>query len=372
MEYIFGRRRLVVKSGTNDSFELLFLIWKIIGVEHSRSYGFFQLFHVFCCWALLLYSPAAYNMGFLRALKTLPMASALNILQTDINVSILLFKVVIIKFHLKRLRSLRDIFKRLDERYHNPEERAQIDESVAICRRIIYIYIFVYFTFAFLSWITAIMAGELIYSLWLPFVELIPHQGWQYWARFSVEAFYLYFLILVCLICDVYPAVYIRAIRTHVHLLAGRISRLGSNPDLSAEENHQELVDCILSHQELMRVVEVVSAVTSLTLFLQFTVAAMILCVCMLNALIFADRAGQIMTVGYYMGVLLQTGGACFQASMLEAECVKLPLAIFHCQWLNLDRHSRSLLTFFMQRAQSKGNPLKFTPDVLALSTNNE
>lgn len=101
-----------------------------------------------------------------------------------------------------------------------------------------------------------------------------------------------------------------------------------------------------------LRVVEVVSAVTSLTLFLQFTVAAMILCVCMLNALIFADRAGQIMTVGYYMGVLLQTGGACFQASMLEAECVKLPLAIFHCQWLNLDRRSRSLLTFFMQRAQ--------------------
>lgn len=92
----------------------------------------------------------------------------------------------------------------------------------------------------------------------------------------------------------------------------------------------------------------------SLTIFLQFTVAAVILCVCMLNIFIFADASHQAITIVYYVCVMLQTLPACYQASMLKADSTNLPNAIFHCNWLAFDKRSRRLLIYFLHRAQEE------------------
>uniref|UniRef100_W8C7P2 Odorant receptor n=2 Tax=Ceratitis capitata TaxID=7213 RepID=W8C7P2_CERCA len=341
-----------VGLSTKDSFDLLYLNWWLNGNTSWKPHRLGHILHMTICWCLKFFAPVTYFKGFLIALSTSTITTALYNLQATLDVMVAPFKAVVIAKHMHRLRTLTEVFNRLDDRYHNPRERAQIDEGVIICRQIICFYCAVYSGYAVMTWLGALITGKMPHYLWFPYFDSIPNDTLRYWLQFTFEALFIHFMLNVSYTNDVFPVIYMRALRTHVKLLAERVSRVGSNPELSAEEHHRELVDCIVAHREILYIVDVVGAITSLTIFLQFAMAAATLCACMLNVLIFAERIGQIITIIYYMGVLLQTGGSCYQASMLEAESSSLATAIFHCNWLNLDKRSRTLLVYFMQRAQ--------------------
>lgn len=92
----------------------------------------------------------------------------------------------------------------------------------------------------------------------------------------------------------------------------------------------------------------------SKSIFFQLAVYSTILCICMLNMLIFADTTYILVTLVYLIPVLSQTIPSCYQASMLEAESTKLSVAIFHTNWWNLDKRCHKLLIYFIQRSQQE------------------
>lgn len=95
-----------------------------------------------------------------------------------------------------------------------------------------------------------------------------------------------------------------------------------------------------------------VESVCSPTIFIQFSVVAIVHCICMVNLFIFADTINKVITILYYATVGMQILPTCYEASTLEMESSKLPDSIFHCNWLALDKRGRRLITFFIQRAQ--------------------
>ncbi|XP_050331458.1 odorant receptor 7a-like [Bactrocera neohumeralis] len=339
---------------TNESFQLLFWCWALIGVKPLKPYGFFRLLQMAICWICLLASPLVFVVGFTQVMQSSSMTVILTTLQATINVMALPLKVIVTAFYLDRLRSVEPIFKSLNARYQSPQARFAIRDNVLQSARLFITVLASYFGYATISWLSSIFTHTQPLNVWLPLVDWIPHPTTQYWLHFLIEVLYVYFLLLSQCLSDLYPAIYIKALRTHITLLAERVSRLGANSNLTNEDNYQELIDCVRSHQEILQISKTVGSVLSITIFMQFTIAAAVLCICMLNLFIFADANHRVITIVYYLCVLMQTLLTCYQASMLEADCANLPNAIFHCNWLALDKRSRHLLIYFLHRSQKE------------------
>nr|AKI29037.1 odorant receptor 43b [Bactrocera dorsalis] len=291
-------------------------------------------------------------MGYLHTLETEPITIQLGILQAIFNILGLPMKAIVITILLTHLRSAELIFSRLDARYQSIASREQIKNCVIISTRLLSSVIFVFHFYGSATYLQALLTNGYPLNTWLPFTDYIPQPTIRYWAHFIFEVFHLIFLLTVQAAMDAFPAVYIRNLRTHLNLLTERVSHLGENAELTEEEHFEELVDCIVTHQELLEAKNIVESVCSITLFIQFVIVAVALCVSMLNFFVFADRQQQVVTVTYYLGVMLQIMPTCYQASMIEADSAKLPDAIFHCNWLAMDKRCRKLIIYFIHRAQ--------------------
>ncbi|XP_049312759.1 odorant receptor 7a-like isoform X2 [Bactrocera dorsalis] len=340
---------------TNESFQLILWCWALIGVKPWKPYGLFRSLQMAFCWICLLMCPFTCIVGFIQVSKqTSSMTVILTTLQTTLQSVSLPLKALVTAFYLDRLRSVEPIFKTLDGRYQNPQSRFAITNNVIQSTHLFVTLVVSYFTYGTISWLSSAFTHTQPLNIWLPFFHWIPHPTIHFWLHFVIEVVYLHYLLIVQCMNDLYPAVYIKALRTHITLLADRVSRLGENPELTDEDNYQELSDCVRSHQELLQISRAVGSVISITLFIQFTIAATVLCVCMLNLFLFADASHRVITIVYYLCVLSQTSLTCYQASMLELDCEKLPDAIFHCHWWDMDKRSRRLLIYFMHRAQQE------------------
>nr|QKN21013.1 odorant receptor [Bactrocera correcta] len=340
---------------TNESFQMISSTWAILGIKSLKPYGFIRTLHVAFGYIGLVMCPVVFVVGFIQVTKqTSSMTVILTALQVSLNSLGLPVKAFVRVIYLDRLRSVEPIFKGLDERYQNPQGRFAIRDNVIQSAHLFVTLLALYLAHCTVSLPTSLYMHTQPLNIWLPLVDWIPHPTIQFWSHFVIEVVYVYFLLMAQCMNDIYPAVYIKAIRTHISLLVDRVSRLGENPELTDEDNYHELIDCVRSHQELLQISSAVGSVVSITLFIQFLVAATVLCVCMLNLFLFADASHRAQTIVYYLCVLMQTSLPCFYASMLEMDCAKLPDAIFHCNWWKMNKRSRSVLIYFLHRAQKE------------------
>ncbi|XP_018798592.1 PREDICTED: odorant receptor 43b-like [Bactrocera latifrons] len=355
---------------TIESFVLLSRSFAAIGFAPKRPQRIVDVIHQLICWSCIFSCPYLFFSGVVKTMHSLPITILLAHLGVAINSIAFPLKAVYIKANIDRLDDIGKIFNALDKRYQRPQDQMQIRDSVKTCTRIFVVFCIVYWLFGTSSWLVALCIHEYPNGNNLPFIDWLPESNLRFWLHFIFEVVFLQELLQMSLTIDSFPALYIRALRTHVNLLTDRVSRLGLNPDFSDQENFEELVDCIVSHQELLQISDTVGKILSLTTFFQFTIYAVILCVCMLNMFVFGDASTKLVTLVYLLPVFWQTIPTCYQASMLEADSAKLPVAIFHCNWLALDKRCHKLIIYFMQRAQKEISFTAITLFVINLRTN--
>nr|QKN21015.1 odorant receptor [Bactrocera correcta] len=351
-DLLYGRG--ATKFETNDGFQLLFQCWSLVGIKPLKLYRLRGMLHMCFCWFLLLLCPFTFFMGYLHTLETEPLTVQLNILQAICNIIGLPLKAIAITILLTHLRSAEPIFARLDARYESVASREQIKNCVVVSTRLLASVGLMFHFYGITTYLQALLTRGYPMGEWLPFTDYILRPTIRYWAHFIFEVFHVAFLLTVQTSMDVFPAVYIRNLRTHLKLLTERVSHLGENPEFTDEENFDELVDCIVTHQELLEAKNILSSVCSITLFVQFVIAAIALCIALLNFFVFADTVQRVVTLLYYLGLIMQITPTCYQASMMEVDSAKLPDAIFHCNWLAMDKRSRKLIIYFIHRAQEK------------------
>ncbi|XP_054088148.1 odorant receptor 42a-like [Zeugodacus cucurbitae] len=237
---------------TNDSFQIVFFYWALIGIKPLRPLGLFRSLHMLFCWICLLMSPIAFNVGFMQVVQNSSMTVILTTLQATLNVLALPLKAIVTGVYLERLRSVEPIFKCLDARYHSAEERFTIKDSVIKSSRLFVIVGGIYFAYGTISWLPALFTHSQPLNTWLPFIDWIPEPTINFWLHFLFEVLYVYFLLVSQFTNDIYSAIYLKALRTHITLLAERVSRLGENPKHNDDDNYRDLIDCVRSHQELL------------------------------------------------------------------------------------------------------------------------
>ncbi|XP_039961466.1 odorant receptor 43b-like [Bactrocera tryoni] len=339
---------------TTESFVLLFRSWAANGFLPKIPKRIVDIIHQIICWFCIFTCPVWYFAGLIDMMDDLPITLILSNLGVAINCIVLPLKAIYIKVHMNHLYDVHLLFKRLDERYQTSEEKIQIRESVKISTRIFAACFTLYWFYGIASGLVPLFAHEYPHGSRFPFIDWLPEGNFQYWLHSIVEMLYLQYLLHLQSTNDSFPAVYIHNIRTHIRLLTDRVSRLGLDPDLSDQQNLEELVDCIVSHQEILVISDTVGSILSLTTFFQFTVYAVLISVCMLNMFIFGDLKVKVNTLLYLIPVIWQTVPTCYESSMLQTDCTKFPEAIFHCNWLALDKRCHKLIIYFMQRSQEE------------------
>uniref|UniRef100_A0A5H2WW20 Odorant receptor n=1 Tax=Zeugodacus cucurbitae TaxID=28588 RepID=A0A5H2WW20_ZEUCU len=336
---------------TNKPFKLLFYFWTWIGIK-SKPRGFLSTLHMVCVWIMFFFTPFLATVGFIRKWKVSTVTECLSTLQAFINAIAASAKAFAVLMYFKRIKNVEPIMKDLDERYKKPHERQQISDCVASCTRLYASIWFIYYLYGNMSILTAIVLHKQPFGGWYPFLDVIPNPTVHFYSCFIFETCYMYLLLTAQYLNDLFPTLYMRTIRTHIQLLRERVSQVGADPDMSDEEKHQQLIDCIDIHQQILKVVNIVGSICSPTIFIQFSVVAIVHCICMVNIFIFADNLNLMITIIYYITVAMEILPTCYEASTLEMESSKLPVSIFHSNWLALDMRGRKLIIFFIRRAQ--------------------
>nr|XP_014095883.1 odorant receptor 7a-like [Bactrocera oleae] len=345
-----GRGRSVFAS--RDAVIYLFNTFRFVGLSPPpRCRLLYYCYSSIITLLVVLLSPFIFNIGWIRDRNILSVMEILNCVQAALNVIGVPIKSITLALSLDRLRSVEPLLSKLDSRYTEPEDLAKIRSCAITGNRILFGYIISYMMYETLTVVSALLGGHAPLTLYIPYVDW-HRSGWEYWLQVSFDGAMLFFLLFHQILNDSYPAVYIYIIRTQVQLLANRVKRLGT-ANKSQEETYLELQDCIITHQEILRLVSVVEPVISLTLFVQFFIAAAILGTTMINIFIFADFATRIASVTYMFCVLLQTSPTCYYATHLQSDCQQLSMSIFHCNWLAQGKRFNALLLYFLHRSQA-------------------
>ncbi|XP_036320288.1 odorant receptor 7a-like [Rhagoletis pomonella] len=349
LDLIQGRGRKVFTS--RDAVIYLFNSFKYLGINPPDKYRIPYYCYSIVALFVVLLSPVFCNVGWLRDRNKLSITEVLTCVQASLNVVGIPIKCTALAMAQKNLRSIEPILSKLDERYTRPEERVKIRKCAIMGNRLVFGFGFAYGLYGSLTIVAALVGGHAPLTLWLPNVDW--HRSvWEYWLQASFDTLMLLYLLYHQVLNDSYPAVYIYIIRTQIQLLANRIARLGYDEKKSADDNYNELLECIVMHQQILGIAGIVGDVISVTVFTQFFLAAAILGVTMINIVIFADLSTKIASVTYYLGVLLQTSATCYHASFLLDDCDDLCQAIFNCNWFTQNKRFNNLLIYFLHRSQ--------------------
>ncbi|XP_065365677.1 odorant receptor 7a-like [Calliphora vicina] len=337
---------------TREATDYLFKNFLYLGLQHPEKWQrLHKLYSLILNLFVLGWYPISFIVSYYFEFRNMTVSQLLTSIQVAFNVWGIPFKIATMLMSLRHLYETMDVMDILDARCDRQDEREKIRHCVMVGNRLTMVYMLVYCTYAEVTLIASVSMGQPPYSLYIPGIEW-RNSKQEFAAQCVIE------FVLTNLACcheaaeDVYSVIYVYVIRTHMQILVERVRRLGKDLETTNDECYEQLAMCVKDHQNLLRLIDIISPVISKTIFIQFMITAIILGTTLINIMIFADFSAQVASVVYMLAVLVQTFPCCYQATCLMEDSQQLTLAIFHCEWIDKDIRTRKMLIFFMMRSQ--------------------
>lgn len=198
-----------------------------------------------------VYLPVGFLMSFLLRLNTFSPSDFFTSLQIWINCIGCSLKMFVFFFLHRRLIESRKFMDRLDVRIDNDEDRLVIRKIVAFSNRSLTLYSSLYLSYASSTFLVAVINSKPPYQVFNPFF-LWKENVWKFTMQAGFEYMMIAFHCFQQALLDSYPVIFITIIRTHLHILTRRISRLGSISTMTSDERYEALVQCVLDHKNIM------------------------------------------------------------------------------------------------------------------------
>ncbi|XP_017483527.1 PREDICTED: odorant receptor 42b-like [Rhagoletis zephyria] len=357
LDLLRGRGLEAYKS--RDALTYLFNIFTLVGTnpqgqQSNKYYYLYYLYSVTVNFICCFFSPLSFHIGYIKYLNVLSTTELLAAIQNAVQVTGIPVKIIVITWHMKSLLSAREILDELDANYRRADDLLRIRQCVRRCCKIIVIFCVPYYSFEITTIAFGVLQHRVPLAAWVPYLDAQGGAEWQYWTIVVWDTFVMFILLTHQLASDTYPPVYISIIRTHIQLLVERAKRLGGDRMLNADENYAELLACIRTHCQILRLARIVAPVISITLFTQFATTA----ITVLNWFGNVEFPENIISFAFFSCQLMQILPCCYCASLLIDDCDQLPNAIFHSNWMDQNRRYRKTILFFIQRTQ---NPIRFS-----------
>ncbi|XP_061402927.1 odorant receptor 42b-like [Musca vetustissima] len=337
---------------TRDATIYVFRGLNIIGYLPTEKYKYgFYVWSLFINTFVTSYLPVGFLMSFMLRLSTFSPSDFFTSLQIWVNCIGCSLKMLVFFFLFRRLIVSRKFMDRLDVRIDNDEDGMQIRKIVAFSNRIVTLYSALYISYATSTFLVAIIHQKPPYQVFNPFFHWQEGQ-WKFCIQSTVEYSMITFHCFQQAVLDSYPVIFITIIRTHLHILARRISRLGTDAEMTSDERYEALVQCVLDHKNIMGLYNIFCPVISGTMFVQFLIIGLILGITTLHIFLFADRLAVIASLFYVASILTETFPCSFLANCLMDDSDAISLAIFHSAWHVEEPRYKQMICFFLQHTQ--------------------
>ncbi|XP_005187966.3 odorant receptor 42a-like [Musca domestica] len=337
---------------TRDATVYIFRGLNIIGYVPTETNKLaFYMWSGFVNFFVTVYLPVGFLMSFLLRLNTFSPSDFFTSLQIWINCIGCSLKMFVFFFLHRRLIESRKFMDRLDVRIDNDEDRLVIRKIVAFSNRSLTLYSSLYLSYASSTFLVAVINSKPPYQVFNPFF-LWKENVWKFTMQAGFEYMMIAFHCFQQALLDSYPVIFITIIRTHLHILTRRISRLGSISTMTSDERYEALVQCVLDHKNIMGLYSIFCPVISGTMFVQFLIIGLILGITTLHIFLFADRLAIIASLFYVASILAETFPCSFLANCLMDDSDRISLAIFHSAWHEEEPRYKQMICFFLQHTQ--------------------
>ncbi|EDW01499.1 odorant receptor 42b [Drosophila grimshawi] len=345
---------LTEKVASRDGSIYLYRAMKFIGWIPPKE-GLLR--YVYFSWTLMTFAwcttflPLGFLGSYITQIKLFSPGEFLTSLQVCINAYGSSIKVIIVYSQLWRLIKARDLLDKLDVRCTSLEEREKIHRVVARCNHVFLIFTIIYCSYGVSTYLSSVLSGRPPYQLYNPFLDW--HNGTRnLWIVSTLEYLIMAGAVLQDQLSDTYSLVYGLILRTHLELLNGRISKLRTNPEMTEDENYEELVNCVLDHKLILEYCALIRPVISGTIFVQFLLIGVVLGIALINLFFFSDAWTGLASAVFIVAILLQTFPFCYICNLVVDDCEDLAHAIFQINWVGSGSRYQSTLFYFLHNVQ--------------------
>ncbi|KAL7732198.1 hypothetical protein ACLKA6_018438 [Drosophila palustris] len=332
---------------------------KIMGwlppAKNSTYYWIYMIWRTVIVFATVLYLPTAMFGSYFIDFEGLTPGDFLTSVQAVFNASCFALKLVVMLPQIKCFERAKEMLDVIDKRCVRYEDRVEVHRCVILCNYTFMVYQCLYSSYATLTYLSSAFMGSPPWGFYLPFVDYRDGPR-SLWVAATLE----YIIGLAEVFCsqmmDLFPVIFGFLLRTHLKLLIERVERLRTADQESEDQSHAELVNCIKDHKLLLEFCDVFRSVISRTIFAQFLVIGLGLGMSMLNLLFFSNLWTGLATSVFIVILMIQTFPFCYICELIDNDCNKLTLAIFHSNWLDADKRYKSTLVYFLHQTQQSIN----------------
>ncbi|KAH8268592.1 hypothetical protein KR026_009725 [Drosophila bipectinata] len=322
-----------------------------MGWTHSEKFKIlYRLMSVFITAWCVIYFPIGIIINLIFDSKSITPKELLNILQLFFNALGTPIKVFFFRIYLWRFYKVKEILYEMDKRCQTEEEQLEVHRWVVRCNKFYLGYQALYTFYSLTSFLSSALTGQLV-GIYNPFIDWRKNKQ-SFWLAASHENALMIFSATHTMMSDIYPLLYGLIMKAHINLLRQRVEKLCKDQEKSDEENQRDLIKCIQDHRLLKQYAELIRPVIDATIFVQFLLIGILLGLSMINLLLFADIWSGLSTAVYIMGLLLQTFPFCYVCDLIQYDCGRLSVAVFHSNWLSSSQKYKGTLRFFLQNSQ--------------------
>ncbi|XP_055921492.1 odorant receptor 42a-like isoform X1 [Eupeodes corollae] len=341
---------MVMKLDTTVAFSSVWRYWSFFGIHpFAINKNLYILYSVFINIAVTLLAPLQLIVqGFFVE----SFAELMRNMSTSFELAACSLQMWVLLIYRKNLLKSHQYLKELDNRVEeDPVGRMYMEQVVRNCQRLFIVYLVLFWSTVGTYGISAALAGRLMLEGWLPF-------DWRssrtlYVVAFGYQLFDSCVQCMMNLTTDIYSVFYIYVILGHIQCLAKRISNIGhDNGAKTTEENYCELIRCVNDHRNTLDYFYTLSPVVSATIFIQFVVAAFVLCITALCFCIFDDLSFKVTSFCYLTSILIEVLPCCYLVSEIMEASTNLTTAVYSCNWMDQDVKFRKAVIIFMQHTQ--------------------
>ncbi|EDW59091.1 uncharacterized protein Dvir_GJ10682 [Drosophila virilis] len=313
--------------------------------------------YLYNCWTFVtfgfgtVYLSAGFAMSYVLEFNNFTPDEFLTSLQVALNVFGTAVKATILYRNLWRLTKTEDIMDGLDKRARSDSDRHKMHIIVARSNLVFLIFTIVYCVYVGSTFLSYVFSGRPPWSVYNPFLDW--HKSTRnLWIQAIFEYIIMSFAVMTDQLADTYLLVFLIIIRGHFDVLKDHVRNLRMDPDMSEQDNYEEIVNCIKDHKKIKECCNMLRPVISGTIFVQFGLIGSVLGLTLINVFFFSNLWRGLASFMFVVAVLMETFPFCYTCNWLLDDCDDLSNALFQSKWIDAELRYKSTLTHFMHQAQ--------------------
>lgn len=195
--------------------------------------------------------PALFILSFVKDFNKITPNELIGMSVIFFNLPGISVKLMILMTNFWRLSKSKELLDAMYLRCVSHEERLQVHGITKFCHSISNLYTLAYVMVPTIKCFSSVLSGFSPFNLYNPFIDWRESTK-NLWITATIDSVLLMPLVFCGIIVDCMPFIFGITVREHLKLLIKRVQKLRENPEVTEQQNFEELVLCIKDHKLIL------------------------------------------------------------------------------------------------------------------------